>query len=397
MLQSNSDEAMKKIYRIGRFQFDTYTEYKKGLEDVKKIKYISDEVDINEQGVALRLYTLIRQKDIKFQSVIGEDYLLYLSDLVADDYKELADETTENLVTERGGGAPRRVAGILCILAAILCFGYFVGSEYISYRKTREVKELQESRELSRAAKYIADSINRSLQGETEEQVSEEEFLAQPEPSVEEQEPKEVETEEPELDILPEYVDLHAQNPEMVGWLNIPDTEIDYPIMQSLESNDYYLQHDFYKNEDKNGCIFLDMRNDYVNRDDNLMIYGHNMRNGMMFGTLKEYLDETYWKNHKRIQFHTLYDKEEYDIIAVCLAKVEYQDEDAFRYYNFLNAEDEATFAEYKSTIEELKVYQDEVDIKYGDKLLTLSTCNNYIEDGRLFLVAKKIDGAEEP
>ena len=88
---------------------------------------------------------------------------------------------------------------------------------------------------------------------------------------------------------------------------------------------------------------------------------------------------------------------EGYDIIAVCLAKVEYQDEEVFRYYNFLNAENEEEFAEYKRNIEELKVYQDEVDMEYGDKLLTLSTCNSYIEDGRLFLVAKRVDGTQEP
>lgn len=394
MLQSNSDETMKKIYRIGRFQFDSYTEYKKGLEDVKKIKYISDEVDINEQGVALRLYTLIRQKDIKFQSVIGEDYLLYLSDLLADDYKELADEGIESLAVDGGsGGFPRKIAGILCIITAILCFGYFFGNEYLDYRKAREVKELQASRETSKAAQYIADYINKNLRGETEEEVEDEEFLAQPGVSMAEQETEpSVEESEPPP-ILPEYAALHAENPDLAGWIKIPGTEIDYPVMQSLDSNEYYLKHNFEKEEDKNGSIFMDMRNQVLDRDDNLMIYGHNMKSGMMFGSLGEYLDETYWKNHKRIQFHTLYDREEYDIIAVCLAKVEYQDDDVFRYYDFLNAEDEAAFAEYKKNIEELKVYQDELDINYGDKLITLSTCNYYIEDGRLFLVAKKVDG----
>lgn len=381
---------MKKIYHIGRFQFDSYTEYKKGLEDVKKIKYISDEVDINEPGVALRLYTLIRQQDIKFQSVIGEDYLLYLSDLVADDYKELAeaDENAESLVASGGSSFPRRIAGILCIIAAILCFAYFAGSEYISYRKAREAQQLQESKDISRAAEYIASVINKGLS--EEEQVVEEEFLAQPEIQEEQAE------EEPPV-ILAEYAELHEQNPEMAGWIRIPDTDIDYPVMQSLDSNEYYLKHNFEKQEDKNGCIFLDMRNNYIDRDDNLIIYGHNMRSGMMFGPLKNYLDEEFWKEHKTIEFDTLYEKAEYDIIAVCLAKVEYQDEDVFRYYNFINAEDEGAFEEYKKNVEELKVFQDEVDMKYGDSLITLSTCNNYVEDGRLFLVAKKIDGAEEP
>lgn len=379
MLLLNSDEDMKKIYRIGRFQFDSYAEYKKALEDIKKIKYISDELDINEPGVALRLYTLIRQQDITFQSVIGEDYLLYLSDLVADDYKELSDESTENLAVSGGGSSPRRIAGILCIIAAILCFAYFLGSEYISMQKAREVKELQENKDVSRAAQYIADLINKDLNASEEEADGEEQA-----------ESEEQIAEEEALTILPEYMDLHKQNPEMVGWIKIPDTGIDYPVMQSLDSNDYYLHYNFENQEDINGCIFMDMRNNYIDRDDNIMIYGHNMRSGLMFGSLKNYLDEEYWKAHKTIEFHTLYEKEEYDIIAVCLARVEYQDEDVFRYYNFLNAEDEEAFAEYKKNIEELKVFQDEVEMGYGDSLITLSTCNNYIEDGRLFLVAKK-------
>lgn len=392
---------MKNVYHIGRFEFDSYTEYKKGLDDVKKIKYISDELDINEPGVALRLYTLIRQQDIKFQSVIGEDYLLYLSDLVADDYKELADgNETVNLTTSGRPSSSRRIVGILCIVAAILCFAIFAGSEYISYQRAREAKELQASKDVSKAASYIADVINKNLEEakEAEEEPSTEEAgqngMAQSEVVVEEE--TQVEAQEEPV-ILPEYAELHQQNPDMIGWLKIPDTDIDYPIMQSLESNDYYLHHNFEKEEDKNGCIFLDMRNDYLERDDNLIIYGHNMRSGMMFGPLKNYLDEEYWKNHKTIQFHTLYEKEEYDIIAVCLAKVEYQDSDAFRYYNFLNAEDETAFEEYKKNIEELKVFSDAVDLNYGDELITLSTCNNYVEDGRLFLVAKKKEASNEP
>lgn len=391
MLQLKSDEEMKNIYHIGRFEFDSYTEYKKALADVKKIKYISDELDINEPGVALRLYTLIRQEDIKFQSVIGEDYLLYLSDLVADDYKDLADGGTESLAASGGSNSPRRIAGILCIIAAILCFAVFVGSEYLSIQKAREAKELQQTKDVSRAAGYIADVINKQLNGQEEQGENSEEPLSESEQQTEE------EQEEEPLVILTEYAELHEQNPEMIGWIKIPDTDIDYPVMQSLDSNEYYLQHNFEKEEDKNGCIFLDMRNDFINQDDNLIIYGHNMRSGMMFGSLKNYLEEEFWRNHKTIQFHTLYEKAEYDIIAVCLAKVEYQDSDVFRYYNFLNAEDEAAFEEYKQNIEELKVFSDELDMKYGDSLITLSTCNNYVEDGRMFLVAKKIGAANEP
>lgn len=373
---------MKKVYNIGKFQFDSYEEYKKGLNDVKKIKYISKELDINEPGVALRLYNLIRQQNITFDSVIGKDYLLYLSDLIADEYQELSVIRVANSESAGRESSSRKIVGIICIIAAILCFAYFFGSEYISMKKAREIQELQDTKDVSRAASYIAKVLNKALKVEEEEE--------------NQAEGQESMGEGQELTILPEYADLYEKNQEMAGWICIPGTDIDYPVMQSPDSNDYYLKHNFEKKEDINGCIFMDMRNNYIDRDDNLIIYGHNMNSGQMFGSLEKYLQTEYWNSHKTIEFHTLYEKEKYVIIAVCLAKVEYQDEDVFRYYNFLNAEDKAAFEEYKKNIQELKVFKGKLDLEYGDKLLTLSTCNNYIEDGRLFLVAKKINETKE-
>ena len=76
------ERIMRKVYRIGKFRFFTYEEYVRALDDVKKIKYITDEVDMQDPDAVIRLYTLIRQKEIKFKTEIGEDYLLYLSDIV---------------------------------------------------------------------------------------------------------------------------------------------------------------------------------------------------------------------------------------------------------------------------------------------------------------------------
>ena len=381
---------MKYVYSIGRFRFESYTDYKKGLEDVKKIKYISDEVDVREPGVALRLYTLIRQRDIRFQSPIGDDYLLYLSDLVADDYKEISDHPTENksyLADLGRARSPRRFAGILCIVVAVLCFAYFIGSEAISYQKTREMQELQQSRDTSRAAQYIADRINQRLDTQREEaqEVSDEEFAAKGE--------GQEEIVQVPLTMLPEYAGLYAQNPEMVGWITIPDTAIDYPVMQSQSEDAYfYLHHNFNKEEDNNGCIFIDQRNNLDSEDNNLILYGHNMRSGLMFGSLKNYLEEQYLVEHSQILLNTLYEKRIYDIIAVCLAKVEYQDEEGFRYYDFLDAGSQLAFDEFKENVIAMNVYGDEVDMQYGDELITLSTCNSYIEDGRMFLVAKRVE-----
>lgn len=365
---------MKSIYSIGKFQFDSYTEYKKGLADVKKIKYISEEVDVKEPGVALRLYTLIRQDDIRFQTKVGEDYLLYLSDMIANDYKETVGEEPY-LTSLQKTRSPRRLVGIICVLAAIVCFGYFIGAEFIEYRKNKELMELQERRKLSQTEEYIANAAH-GVSSQEEEPAAEEPVLPE-EPVV--------------RTILPEYVELKQQNEEMVGWITIPDTNIDQPVLQTTD-NKYYLKHNFSKEEDSNGSIFLDARNQLDNGDKNLILYGHNMRSGLMFGGLKEYQDEKYLQEHPQIQFNTLYEKRKYDIIAVCLAEVKYQDEEGFRYYNYLGASTPEEFESFRANIEKMNILGQEIDISYEDELITLSTCNNYIEDGRLFLVAKRVE-----
>ena len=161
--------------------------------------------------------------------------------------------------------------------------------------------------------------------------------------------------------------------------------------MQAVpESSDFYLTHNYNGEEDINGSIFLDSRNDFEQQDDNLIVYGHNMKSGMMFGELKNYLDEAFINEHKTISFNTIYEKAEYEVVAVCLSKVAQEGEEGFRYYDFVNAGNEENFNRYLENIKKMNVIGGKLDVSYGDKLLTLSTCNNYTEDGRLFLVAKK-------
>ena len=195
-----------------------------------------------------------------------------------------------------------------------------------------------------------------------------------------------------ELTAFEKYADVYAQNSDLVGWISIPGTRIDYPVMQSSqEEPDYYLKHDFDKNDDLNGTLFIDARNDYINRDTNIIIYGHNMKSGMMFGELKKYLDEDFYNAHKTIEFNTLYERGVYEVIEVGLSEVQYQDENVFRYYNFLNADSEEEYQEYLNNVAQLSVYGTEIDSTYGDQLLTLSTCNNYTQDGRMFILAKRV------
>ena len=372
----------EKIYKLGNYEFDTLREYEQAQEDLQKIKYITDELDIYDPEVALRLYNLMRTKQIKFKSEIGKSFFWCISDIVADSSKDMIEEKKKGTEPDEAIKPLvkitwQKIAGIACIIIAVICMGYYGLLELHDYYSAKKLEELQSGG---------SPTTNMGRYVETEEPV----VTAS---QVSEQQNETEETEVTPPPVLEEYASLKEQNPDTVGWLKIEGTVIDYPVVQPSadEEYDYYLRHAFDKSEDKNGTLFVDARNNIINRDDNLIIYGHNMKSGMMFGGLQSYLDENFRAQHPTIQFDTIYEKATYQIIGVCLAKVEYQDETVFRYYNFLNADNEAEFEDYKERMRQMEVTGASINASYGDKLLTLSTCNYYIEDGRMFIVAKKI------
>lgn len=386
---------MKDAYSIGKFRFKSYREYKDALDDVEKIRYISEKTDINEPGMAQQLYSLVRQGKITFKSVIGTDYMLYLSDIMMEDMQSGHKKAKKNIEWTIKL-SPRQVVGALCMVGALISFLIFAGSEYRDYQKVKELEDMKAEQEMSLVSDWVSKQVAVKLE---ENRRIEEEPLVAERQTVENQvyaaglqmtseEPKE--PEEPK--VLPEYREMYRQNTDLAGWIAIEGTQIDYPVMQSdsVES-DYYLHYNFEGQEDINGSIFMDARNDFQRPDSNLILYGHNMKSGMMFGGLKQYLDKNYWKEHQMISFNTLYERNQYQIVAVCLSKVAYQGEEGMRYYDFLNAENEAEFQSYLDNVNEWSVYDEPVELTYGDELLTLSTCNNYTEDGRLFLIAKKV------
>ncbi|MCI9176858.1 MAG: class B sortase [Lachnospiraceae bacterium] len=383
---------MSRVYCIGKFQFDSYEKYQEALDDIEKIRYISKKMDINETGVAQKLYSLIREGKIIFKSVIGDDYLLYLSDMVAEDYKVISRTTfTDRVARKIKQLSPGQVVGAICMTGAVVCFLVFLGSELHDQQKTRELERIKDEQEISAASDWLSARFLEALNGEEEE----EPVLAQSgtvENNVYGAELAQETVEKPEGPaVLPEYQQLYQQNSDFSGWLSIPGTGIDYPVMQAVpESSDFYLTHNYNGEEDINGSIFLDSRNDYEQQDDNLIVYGHNMKSGLMFGELKNYLDPAFYQEHKMIQFNTIYEKAQYEIIAVCLAKVPAEGEEGFRYYDFINAGSEENFSSFLKNMKKMNIMDGELIVSYGDKLLTLSTCNNYTEDGRLVLLAKK-------
>lgn len=188
--------------------------------------------------------------------------------------------------------------------------------------------------------------------------------------------------------ILSKYKKLHEENNDFAGWLSIKDMVIDYPVMQ-CEDDEYYLHHDFYGKDSKYGCLYVRQQADLDNGT-NFIIYGHNMKDGSMFGDLDLYLDESFYKKHSIISFDTLYEERKYDIIAVFRSQVYKSDEDVFKYYRFYNAETEEEFGDFYQNIKKLSLYDTGVEAEFGDTFLTLSTCSYHVEDGRLVVVAKR-------
>lgn len=181
------------------------------------------------------------------------------------------------------------------------------------------------------------------------------------------------------------YYELYKRNNDMAGWINIPDTPIDYPVVQCGDNN-FYLYRDFDKKHQSSGIPFLDFQCGENSAND--IIYAHNMRNGSMFAALTKYSDKEFYTAHKQFVYDTVYDKGRYVIFAVFTTTVGSKNE--FKYYEYIDMNEEK-FEEYVKKVKELSLYETDITPAYGDKLLTLSTCAYHTSDERFVVTAKRI------
>lgn len=189
--------------------------------------------------------------------------------------------------------------------------------------------------------------------------------------------------------------ELQKENPEIIGYLEIQGTNISYPVLQTT-NNDFYMKKNYKKEYSKDGSIFLDKDYNWEIPSSNLLIYGHNNKNGQMFCDLLNYKDESYYEEHPTIKFTTNKEEAEYEIIAVFLSRVYYKKEkNVFRYYYFINAENEEEYNSFVENCKKESLYDTGKTAKYGDQLITLSTCSYHVEDGRFAVVGRKIKNGE--
>ena len=182
---------------------------------------------------------------------------------------------------------------------------------------------------------------------------------------------------------------LFEVNPDMVGWMKIEDTRINYPVMQTPDRPDYYLYRNFNKENSAQGCLYARELCDITTPSDNITIYGHCMNDGSMFEGLHDYLDKDFFLEHGIIHFDTLTEHHEYQIFAVF--KTTASIGEGFTYHEFVNAGNEKEFSSFVSVCKNLSFYETGFTPQYGDKLITLSTCEYTQVNGRLVVVAYRI------
>lgn len=186
------------------------------------------------------------------------------------------------------------------------------------------------------------------------------------------------------------YALLKEKNPDFAGWLRIPGTKVDYPVMHTPDDMQYYIRRDFYGNSSVSGTPFM---GDFCDTDSgSMIIYAHNMKNGTMFGQLDEYESEAYRNKHSVLEFDTPDENRRYEIFAAFRTKLVYENQEGFRYYEYVGDMTEERFDEFMSLLHQYSFYDAGSWPEYGDQLIILSTCSYYTEDGRFVVVARRIE-----
>lgn len=357
--------------------------------DKLKILRLQNQFDLHNPDIALDLYEKLILDQTFFETELGRSFLKSLLHTAIHSESYLEDETVlsgrhegrrkkrvkkqrnRTQRSDRRNTKKKKKTVYLVFLLLFSCIFFYqiyqmVSYQVLSYLSAKKIDDLVNSILLPVESKNQNIALN-------DDGTQNQEFSA----------------EETENDVLYEYSALYERNKDLIGWIRIEGTVINYPVMQTKEDEEYYLLRDFDRESDINGLPFMDARCD-AKTDSNLIIYGHNMKNGSMFSALMNYAEEEFYKKHPVVLFDTIYEKGVYDIIAVFQTRVAYQDEDTFRYYNFVEPFHEAEFYNYLENISELSYYNTDQTVDYGDKLITLSTCDRSIEDGRLVVVARK-------
>ncbi|MGN0153785.1 MAG: class B sortase [Lachnospiraceae bacterium] len=253
---------------------------------------------------------------------------------------------------------------IVCLLAALGCGGYLGYYYYTSSKSETAVSRLRDM--------IVNEEGDDVASGEKEE------------------------TEMVSVDgvmVQKKFQKLYEENHDFIGWIQIADTNVDYPVMYTpndSENGQYYIHRDYSGSYSAAGLPFIDKNCDLIIPTDNIIIYGHNMNSGKMFHDILKYEDEEFYRNHKTFTFDTIYGDGDYEVVAMFYGQILPEESEEFKYYEFVNAGTEEEFMDFVKNVKEMSIIDTGVEVSYGDSLVTLSTCAYHVEDGRFAVVAKK-------
>ena len=197
-------------------------------------------------------------------------------------------------------------------------------------------------------------------------------------------------------EMLEHMADLYMENPDTIGYVKIADTKLDYPVMFTPDDEEKYIRKDFKGRFSIAGLPFMNEDCSLDPRSDNIIIYGHNMYDGTAFRTLLKYDQKPFWEKHPTFTFSTLYEEKEYEIISCFYDRVYLKTENVFKFYQFINAEDEEDFDYAIEQFKKKSLYDTGVTAEYGDNLVTLVTCAYHVDNGRFVVVGKEIKDQAE-
>lgn len=190
-------------------------------------------------------------------------------------------------------------------------------------------------------------------------------------------------------EIRKQFESLREINSDIIGWITIEDTKINYPIVQA-ENNEFYLTRNYKKENSRAGSIFLDYRNELLADEKNMIVYGHRMKDETMFQQLIKYADQDFFEHHPIIYFDTMYEGYDLEVFSVYYTTTEFD----YIQTEFSTDED---VEEFHRLIKEKSIYQTDIDLKLEDTIVTLSTCDSTLDsnEGRFVVHAKLIERHE--
>lgn len=193
-----------------------------------------------------------------------------------------------------------------------------------------------------------------------------------------------------EPQMLPEIQPFFDINPDVIGFISIPDTKIHYPVLQRKTDRNFYIDKDIYGNYDRRGSIYAREACDVFRPSDNVTLYGHHMATGEMFADVMRYSwSRDFFDSHPYVYFDTLYERHVYQVLCVFKTSGTYGVGFPYHLYDDFTNQDE--FNEFVNGVRKLAIYDSGIDVEYGDKFICLSTCEYTIDNGRMVLVAVRV------